>query len=621
MSEADDILQQAMAAHAAGALEPAKALYARVLALRPEDPDALANFGGALLQQGRLAEGLVSIDASLSIRPHQADVLANKANALRLLGRLPEAEAAFVAAARLDPRQAAPLGDLLCGQGRLAEAAAAYDLALAAVPDLIMALGNRGWALRQLGRLQDALADFDAVLALTPDNFQGLCNRAVVLSELERFGEAAEAFHAALALQPNSAAVWNDLAPVELKRGQTLAALQAADRAIALRPDLASAHVTRAHALRELGRDDEALQAMRRGAALEPLATTWNNVGAMLQDQGLHEDALEAYHAATLAPPGEGQAEAHWNKAAVLLMLGRFEEGWPLMEWRRQRREIAGSFCDPGPPWLGETPLAGKTLLIRSEQGFGDSIQFCRYADLAADQGAKVIVAADGPLVELFRSLRGAHIVLPNGQPTPPFDRHCSMMSLPLAFGGVIPSEPYLHADPAKAEIWRRRLGERRRARVGLVWSGGARPEQLELAAVNARRNIALAKLAPLAAADVDFYSLQKGPPQLELAGLVAEGWDGPQITDLTAEIADFSDTAALVANLDLVIAVDTSTAHLAGAMGKPVWMLNRYDTCWRWMLERSDSPWYPSLRLFRQTRYNDWDPVIAAVVAALKTV
>ena len=304
----------------------------------------------------------------------------------------------------------------------------------------------------------------------------------------------------------------------------------------------------------------------------------------------------------------------------MLLMLGRLDEGWPLMEWRWKRPEVAGAHRDPGPPWLGETPLKGKTLLLRAEQGFGDTLQFCRYANLAADQGATVILGVDPPLVEVLKSLRGAHLVLPNDQSMPPFDLHCPMMSLPLAFGGVIPGEPYLHADPAKAAIWRQRLGVRRRPRVGLVWSGGVRSDRPELDALNARRNIALERLTPLAEADVDFYSLQKGErAERELADLTAAGWSGPAMTDLTADLHDFSDTAALIDNLDLVIAVDTSTAHLAGAMGKPVWIMNRFDNCWRWMRDRTDTPWYPSARLFRQPAPDSWPALVKDVAEALK--
>jgi hypothetical protein len=214
-------------------------------------------------------------------------------------------------------------------------------------------------------------------------------------------------------------------------------------------------------------------------------------------------------------------------------------------------------------------------------------------------------------------------MVVEKGASLPEFDLHCSLMSLPWAFRTTLATVPagipYLHADPDRACAWAERLGEWRRRRVGLVWSGGFRPDRPQLWAVNRRRNIALEQLAPLAEADVDFYSLQKGEPAAgELAELQARGWSGPAMADFTADLHDFADTAALVENLDLVIAVDTSTAHLAGAMGKPVWLLNRFDSCWRWMTGRTDSPWYPTLRLFRQPVPGDWDTPLANVRTAL---
>jgi len=230
-----------------------------------------------------------------------------------------------------------------------------------------------------------------------------------------------------------------------------------------------------------------------------------------------------------------------------------------------------------------------------------------------------VILEVPEPLVGLLGSLDGVAQLVPYGDLLPPFDLHCPLMSLPLAFRttlSTIPAcVPYLAADRRKVLEWSQRLGERRRLRVGLVWSGGFRPQQPELWPVNRRRNIPLAKLAPLAHTDAQFFSLQKGDAaEAELAGLIAQGWNGPQLTDHSSLLTDFSDTAALVEQLDLVIAVDTSTAHLAGALGKPVWILNRFDSCWRWLLDRTDSPWYPTVRLYRQDRPGDWDSVVQRV-------
>jgi hypothetical protein len=255
------------------------------------------------------------------------------------------------------------------------------------------------------------------------------------------------------------------------------------------------------------------------------------------------------------------------------------------------------------PLWLGNDSIAGKTVLLHSEQGFGDTIQFCRYAKLSADLGAKVVLEIYKPLLSLFAPLDGVTQLVARGNDLPSFDYHCPLMSLRLAFKTVlsnIPANtPYLKADAEKSLFWREKLGAKNKPRVGLVWSGGFRPNQPELCAVNRRRNIPLAKLAALKNPDIEFYSLQKGEAaETELAELMPDHWDGPRIIDITGLLDDFSDTAALIENLDLVISVDTSTAHLAGALGKPVWILHRFDTCWRWLLDRTDGPWYPTARL-----------------------
>jgi hypothetical protein len=262
----------------------------------------------------------------------------------------------------------------------------------------------------------------------------------------------------------------------------------------------------------------------------------------------------------------------------------------------------------------------GKTILLHSEQGLGDTLQFCRFANLVKAEGATVILQVETPLVRLLSTLEGADLVLAKGSGLPDFDVHASIMSLPRAFRTTlktVPAQvPYLYAEPDKVAAWRQRLGSATRPRVGLAWSGGAAPGRDDLG----RRNIPLHMLAPLARAGVDFVSLQKGErAEAELADLVAAGWDGPAMFNPAPDLHDFSDTAALIENLDLVITVDTSIAHLAGALGKPVWILNRFDSCWRWMRGRTDSPWYPTARLFRQKTFGDWAPVAQDVAEALR--
>jgi len=308
---------------------------------------------------------------------------------------------------------------------------------------------------------------------------------------------------------------------------------------------------------------------------------------------------------------------AYMNRAYAALLAGDFANGWVDHEWRWKARP---QMLDPRFPdrtqWLGRESLLGKRIILRSEQGHGDTLQFSRYAKQVADLGATVIFEVQSELAALLANLEGVSQLVLRGEPLPAFDFHCPLMSLPLAFRtslATIPAQvPYLVADPLKTRLWKDKLGPRTKPRVGLVWSGGFRPDQPELWPVNNRRNVPLAKLAALRNADIAFYSLQKGQPaESELTELKAAGWQGPELIDFTAALRDFSDTAALIENLDLVISVDTATAHLAAALAKPVWIMNRFDTCWRWLLDRDDSPWYPTVRLYRQQRAGDWDDVV----------
>jgi hypothetical protein len=311
--------------------------------------------------------------------------------------------------------------------------------------------------------------------------------------------------------------------------------------------------------------------------------------------------------------------------------MGRFETGWREYEWRWARRRIrAGQREFAQPLWLGDFPLDGKTILLHAEQGLGDTLQFCRYAVLVQQLGAKVVLEVPRALLRLLSTLAGVDQLIEAGQPLPPFDCHCPLMSLPLAFrtdeASMPAAAPYLFADAASANRWRERIAAdiganadvgsgKKPLTVGLVWAGENRAQVAELRKIDARRSLAFERIAPLLdVPKVRFFSVQKGIAAQQLAGHARR----ERVVDHTDLLDDFADTAALVANLDLLISVDTSTAHLAGALGKPVWILNRFDTCWRWMLERTDTPWYPSARLFRQPALGDWGSVIDAVRDAL---
>jgi tetratricopeptide (TPR) repeat protein len=335
------------------------------------------------------------------------------------------------------------------------------------------------------------------------------------------------------------------------------------------------------------------------------------NRGNVFNELNRTEEALADYGRAIARKPDH--AEAHCNLAVALLLAGDLDRGWVEYEWRRRRpgaRLERGSISAP-PLWLGDAPIDGKIILLRAEQGFGDTLQFCRYVESVADLNASVILEAQAPLVALLSSLEGASRVIARGSEPPPCDYQCPLLSLPLAFRthlNTIPSRvKYLEADPDTVRRWQARLGAKLQPRVGLVWSGSTVHR-------NNNRPIALAALIAALPKQFQYVSLQKECRAADLEVLR----EHPEILSFAAELTDFSETAALSECMDLVISIDTSVAHLAAALGKPTWILLAFNPDWRWLLGRDDSPWYPSARLYRQAGIDEWGPVLARVCADL---
>jgi Flp pilus assembly protein TadD len=466
--------------------------------------------------------------------------------------------------------------------------------------------------LHQAGRLGEAEQLYRQVLAGDPGHSDGLHMLGVLAGQTGRTDLAAELIGRAIARAPGCAAYHANLGNVLREQGDLPAATASFRRALALRPDFPEAHNNLGTALQELGEPEPALACFRRALALRPdYADALGNLGNALRDLGLAEAAVSCLRQAVRLRPG--LAPAHHNLALALLACGEMAEGWQEYEWRWQAPPLAGSQrAWARPQWHGEA-APGRTLLIHAEQGFGDTLQFCRLAPLAASRFARVILEVPPPLVRLVRTLRGVDQVVAAGDALPAFDLQCPMLSLPRALGttleGIPATVPYLHADAAEAAVWRARLGGPG-LRVGLAWAGNPRRHLRAVAAVDRRRSLPPELLAPLLAQPGPrFVSLQKdGPPALADA----------KVIDLMAEVHDFAATAALIENLDLVISVDTAVAHLAGALGRPVWLLDRFDSCWRWLGARRDSPWYPTLRRYRQPRWGDWASVVAEAAADL---
>jgi tetratricopeptide (TPR) repeat protein len=423
-------------------------------------------------------------------------------------------------------------------------------------------------------------------------------------------------YRACLRLAPDDRRLRYGLAGYLREQGEGEAALAVLEP-LPAGPADAELHYQVGMALAEAGRFAEAAERFRMAIAGDPApAAFWANLGAMLKVEGQFDAALEAYEQALARAPDDRRIRV--NRAVARLHAGRFAEAWRDEDW---------VLAEPGRPSLPLTTLlppisrlpalGGRTVLVVQEEGLGDTLQFLRYLPLLAERGARVAVAVPPALTRLLRTVPGVADVPDGDAPVPAHDFHCSFNGLPRAFETTLETipcgVPYLAAEPALAREWATRLPDSGRLRVGLCWAGQARPWLAGFTGLDRRRSTSLATLAPLAAVpEVRFVSLQKGPAGAEARAA------GFELLDPMDQARDFADTAALVANLDLVISVDTSVVHLAGAMGKPVFLLDRYDNCWRWLSGREDSPWYPTLRIFRQRRSGEWGPVIERVATAL---
>jgi tetratricopeptide (TPR) repeat protein len=496
--------------------------------------------------------------------------------------------------------------------GRLQEAERLYRQVLAQQPEHVDALHLLGVTAAQLGRGDVAVDLLRRAIALRPNFADAYSNLANALTSNGQLDQAVTACRQAIDLNPNLPEAHNNLGNALKDKGEIDQAIAAHRQAIALNPRLAEAHYNLGNALRDKGELGKAIAAYRQAIAVKPnYVDAHVNLGDALKEQGQLDEAIAAFRQAIVLRPGF--AEVHSNLALALLTRGHFQEGWQEFEWRWKCEDSPALGNLAQPLWEGR-PLEGRTILLHAEQGLGDAIQFIRYLPLVEQRGGRLVILCHTQLQRLFQANAGRWQVVTQAQPLPAFDLHCPLVSLPRVFGtnlGNIPKEsPYLHADAEEARKWQDRLAKHSPlVKVGLVWAG--RPAHTN----DRNRSMKLARLAPLGQAPgVRFFSLQKG----EAAAEAKTPPLGMELVDWTQELKDFADTAALIANLDLVIAVDTAVAHLAGAMGKPVWTLLPFVPDWRWMLQRQDSPWYPTMRLFRQPCRGDWDSVIARVVDAL---
>ena len=464
------------------------------------------------------------------------------------------------------------------------------------------------------GNLTEAEKLVLQIVATDASSFDAFHLLAVVQWRLNKHQAALSNIDRAIWLQPRTAKAHHNRAHILQAVNRHEEALASFDRTIELQPDLATAHSDRGTTLYALKRYEEALRAYEKAIALQPnYPIAHYNRGLALHELRRCQDAIVSYdHALKLRP---NFPEARLNQSLSWLLIGDFDKGLPGYEWRNEVKSPGNSkrvFAQP--QWSGQEDIHEKTILLHAEQGYGDTIQFCRYVAIVAARGAHVILEVPESLVELMRSLNTPVQIIAKGQPLPNFDMHCPLLSLPLALAtrlNTVPaSVPYLKASPHHVNRWASRLGPRNKPRIGLVWSG----EQTHANDLN--RSFPLTLLLPLLDLDALFVSLQKDLRPDDANILVSRS----DLRHFGDDLKSFADTAALLASLDLVVSIDTSVVHLAGALAKPIWVMLPFTPDWRWLLDRTDSPWYPTARLFRQDESGAWPAVIEHVRVALRS-
>lgn len=661
MPNTAELLAQAKSLHTAGRLAEAVALYEQVVAVEPSHQEAhyllgLSRFGlnqlpaaaidfeqavrlspqhaearhylGAVLaRQGRLDEAIASLQQAWQLNPRSEKVandlrhlLAVKENqvaaALTQQGRLEEAVSSYHRAIELKPDFAEAhndLGALLRKQGHAEAAVNCYRRAAELKPDLAEAHYNLGVVAADREQWDDAIASYRRALQFKPEFAQAHNNLGAVLQKQRRFDEAVACYRRTLELKSDHAGALNNLGVVLSAQGHLDEAVASYRRGLEINPDAAESNNNLGTALQRLGNIEEAESFHRRAAALKPdFADAHNDLGAALAQQRKFEEAAECWRRALELQPDH--APSHHNRALALLLLGRLAEAWGDYEWRFKLKDHREPTCAV-PRWQGED-LAGRRILLRCEQGMGDILQFVRYAELVKRRGGAVIVECQAPVARLIASCPGVEEVVVQGQPLPPIDAYLPIVSLPGVFGTTLETIParvgYLEPDAELVAHWKAELDEPAAFKIGIAWHGNPAHPQ------NRVRSFPLSHFAGIARrSGVRLYSLQWGAGREQLAD-----WTGETpIIDLGDRLGDFYNTAAIVRNLDLVITCDSAPAHLAGALRAPVWVALTYVPDWRWMLDRADSPWYPTMRLFRQAHRGDWAGVFAAMEESLAQI
>jgi tetratricopeptide (TPR) repeat protein len=661
----DKLLNQGLSYHQQNKLNDAKIIYEQVLKLEPKNFSALQLLATVYAQKSDYQLAVNLFLKAIRINPNYGPCYGNLGNCLKQLGRTKEALNAFNKALDHDPNNAiiySNRGVVLHDLGRLEEALLSYEKSIDLKINSAETFFNYGVVLEELGRFNEAFTSYSHALKIDSYHTSAISNRGNVLYKLGRFNEAVDDYKRLIILDSASSEIYYNCGNSLKELGRFLEALECYENAILENPIWAEAHCNKGNTLQELNRFDEALICFNTSIQFKPdYAEAYSNRGNVLQELGYLSEAINDYDKALQLSPSfidaysnlglclaklkntsdslkcfekaiqissDSSADIRFNKAHVLLLSGFYHEGFREYEWRWKNQYLSASkniryFSQP--LWLGKSALKNKTIFIYSEQGLGDTIQFSRYLPFFENLGARVIFEVQPPVFSLFKDQISSYHIIERGQIIPEFDYQAPLLSLPLAFEtslDSIPNQiPYLFANKTKINYWQNKLINNHGLKIGLVWNGGFRPDQPKLWNLNNRRNISIDLIShAFRDLDLNFFSLQKGEPaESEIQAREKELWPNNNFLNFSNELYDFSDTAALIANLDLIISVDTSVAHLAGAMGKPVWLLNRFDTCWRWLLDRNDSPWYPSIKIYRQSKFNDWQDVLDKVRIDLK--
>jgi tetratricopeptide (TPR) repeat protein len=618
MATTCESLAMAVRHHQMGQLQAAEQIYRRILAVEPDRAEAWHLLGMVLVQSGQHETGVECIRRALALRPDFFEAHYNLGNALKSQGELAKSAACYRRALELKPDCAEALNNLgivLRHQGRLDEAVACYRRVLAIQPDGAATHYNLGVALQDRGMLDEAVACYRRAVELKPDYAKAVVCLASALQSQNKFDAAAEWYHRAVELNPGAAELHYNLGAACQHVGNLDEAVACYRRALELRPEDAETHNNLGAALQYQGKTSEAIACYHRALQLNPdFSAAHNNLGNALRDRGNLDEAVTCYRRALDCDADN--PDAHTYLALAWLVAGDWQRGWSEYEWRwRTKQASPRRFAQP--LWDGSPP-AGKTILLHSEQGLGDTLQFVRYAAIVKRLGATVIVGCQKALTPLLAGCPGIDRLVAEGDVLPQFDLQAPLLSLPRILQTSLDSAPaavpYLFAAPALIEAWKEKIRDVPGFKVGINWQGRPGPGPW------VARNIPLRQFAPLAQVPgVRLISLQQGPGREELTC-------GPEhlpVLDPGDEVdraaGAFMDTAAIMMNCDMVITSDTAVPHLAGALRVPVWLALPFAPDWRWMLARADSPWYPTMRLFRQTSPGDWQGVFCEIEKTLR--